>query len=68
MSETWIKEWCPQCNVINWLCLPEGDCATMDIEGLKCNKCGYIKYFGSTNRNKCDKFDRIRIKNKYDKA
>jgi hypothetical protein len=47
MSEAWYKEYCPNCEAINWICNgDESDLTGMDVDGYKCRKCGVIHYLG----------------------
>ena len=44
---SWYKEFCPNCNTINWVCNGnESDLSGIDIDGYKCRQCGKIHYFG----------------------
>lgn len=48
MSESWIKETCPNCNWINWIYLGNMEDETQqDVDGWKCYKCEQIHIFGS---------------------
>lgn len=43
MAEAWYKEWCPHCDTHNWICNgDEQDICGVDVEGIKCRKCGKI--------------------------
>lgn len=43
MTDTWYKEWCPHCETHNWICNgDETDLSGVDVEGIKCRKCGKI--------------------------
>ena len=47
MRESWYKEWCPECETVNWFCNgDESDLSGIDIEGIKCRACGHIWYLG----------------------
>ena len=43
MAESWYKEWCPECEVINWFNNgDQSDLSYPDIESVQCRSCGYI--------------------------
>jgi hypothetical protein len=43
MSETWDKQWCPECKEDNWICLGNLDDLTQpDIEAVKCWNCPHM--------------------------
>jgi len=47
MADSWYKEWCPKCDAVNWICNgDESDLTAIDVEGVKCHKCGHIWYLG----------------------
>ena len=53
MTDSWYKEICSNCNTINWVCNgDEIDMTAVDLDGYKCRKCGYIKYFGDWEDDK----------------
>ena len=55
MSEAWYKEWCPGCDAINWICNGnENDLSGVDIEAIKCRKCGLIWYLGDPDNLEFD--------------
>jgi len=48
LKTTWIKDNCPECEEINWICLGEcgnADLTMSDIDGYKCHSCGEITLF-----------------------
>ena len=56
MSEAWYKEFCPDCDAVNWICNgDESDLSSIDIEGYKCRKCGKIHFLGDEELYKFDK-------------
>ena len=49
MSEAWYKEYCPFCNIHNWVCNGDvTDLSSMDVEGVKCRKCKKVFPLGYT--------------------
>ncbi len=47
MVESWYKEWCPKCRTHNWICNgDESDLSAVDVESIKCRKCGHIFFLG----------------------
>jgi hypothetical protein len=47
MTETWYKEDCPECETHNWVCNGnEQDLSSLDVEAIKCRKCGHIFFLG----------------------
>jgi len=42
MSVMWSEEWCPKCEIINWIYHGNMDDMTVvDIDGCECYKCGH---------------------------
>jgi len=42
MTESWIKEICPECRSINWFCLGDlEDLSKIDIDVLQCRDCSH---------------------------
>ena len=47
MSEAWYKEYCPYCETYNWVSNGDPqDLSGVDVEGIKCRKCGKIFVLG----------------------
>jgi len=47
MAESWYKEYCPQCEAINWVSNgDETDITAIDVEAIKCRQCGHIFMLG----------------------
>ncbi len=52
MPDTWYKNWCSKCETVNWVC--DGDTTDLsgiDIDGIKCRKCGHIDLFNEEMYN-----------------
>lgn len=44
--ETWSRNWCPKCGVVNWLyCGDVQDQTVPDVDGVKCRSCGHVAIF-----------------------
>lgn len=53
MSESWYKEYCPECEAVNWICNgDESDLTTCDVEAYKCRTCGHIEMLGGDDHLK----------------